>query len=146
MNANPKPSAITRAYLEAQKPIGGLPTTEREHALFDALQNGLEKLYDPQLHDICETKLEDLYDELRKTDEMHARKREDDDAKPEPTNLVAAKRILQDRRANESLYATDAFGINENDRWQKELRQREATDMFEELIAEIEAWRERGLK
>jgi hypothetical protein len=139
---NPKASPITRAYLEAQKPIGGLPATDRERALFETLQDGLEKLYDPRLHERCETKIEDLQDELRKADEMHEQKREDDEAKPEPANLVAAKRLLEERRRRVPLFYRHIFG-NENARWQDELHLRETTDMLENLIQEVQAWRER---
>lgn len=147
MSDNPVPSPITRAYFDAQKSIGGLPTTMRESALFEALQDSLQKLYDSAaLYADCIERIRDVQDELEKVEgspTYHigvAWERWIEDA-PEPeVNLVTVKRIIENRRRDEPLVPPqNTYG--DDSAYRDLVRDREATDLIEQLAAEVEAWR-----
>jgi hypothetical protein len=130
-------SPITAAYGNA-KEVCGLPETERETLLFQALQDALEKLHDhTTLHGECKEKLKDAVDELVKAD--NSRLREAPEAEVE---LRDAKRVLRERRQREPLVAPrdgrDDFGV---DRYERFSQDREATDLIEQLVDEIEVYR-----
>ena len=133
---NPKASPITRAYFDAQKPLGGLPETARETSLFEALQDALQKRYDGESHARCKELEADLRGEIADYERDEVRKLYvDEDEVPEPVNLVAVKRIVEDRRRKEPLGEV-------RDREYDALRvQRDATDLLEALVAEVEHWR-----
>ena len=133
---NPKASPITRAYFDAQKPLGGLPETARETSLFEALQDALQKRYDGESHARCKELEADLRDEIADYEREEVRKLYvDEDEVPEPVNLVAAKRIVEDRRRAEPI------GSVHNHAYDAIRRERDATDLLEALVAEVEHWR-----
>lgn len=133
---NPKASPITRAYFEAQKPLGGLPTTPRERSLFEALQDALQKLYDEDLHKLCKERESDLQDEVNRAEESDAFVLHDED-RPDPlVQLAVARRVVQDRRNAEPI---GTVGDKQYDRFRAD---RDATDLLEQLIEEVEAWRD----
>jgi len=124
-------SPITAAYGHA-KEVCGLPETERETLLFQALQDALEKLHDqPALHSECREKLKDAVDELVKADKSRLR-----DAPEAEVELRDAFRILRERRQREPLVAP--YGEK---RYERFLQDREATDLIEQLLDEVDAYR-----
>ena len=124
-----KASAITLAYNEARAVVG-LPETERETKLFTALQNALQELHGEDLHKGCVEELQDVQDELDKADRGWL------SGSPDPdVNLVEAKRIIERRRLNEPI------GTIPDKSYTAVRLSREATDMLEELLGEVEAWR-----
>ena len=133
---NPKASPITRAYFDAQKPLGGLPTTERERALFESLQDALQKLYDEDMHKDCKRREEDLQDELDKVDEHVGYDIDKEDVPEACANLVTAKRLVEDRRNAEPI------GTVTDEMYDRFRAERDATDLLEQLIDEVESWRE----
>jgi len=136
---NPKSSPITRAYLDAQKPLGGLPGTARERSLFEALQNALQQLYDHDLHVKCEQDAEDLKDEIskleRELDQIKAAL--GDDGKPEPkADTDYALDIVRERRLSERAGSIPPLFSKDED------RKRETTDILKQLAEECAAWRQ----
>jgi hypothetical protein len=132
-------SPLTAAYSSA-KEVCGLPETERETLLFQALQDALEKLHDhATLHGECNEKLKDASDELVKADKSRLREAPEADA-----NLVVAKRLLADRRHHEPLVPPgQGYGgdYSSSVRYERFVADREVTDLLEQLIEEVEAYR-----
>jgi len=137
---NPKQSPITRAYLDAKAVIGGLPETERERSLFEALQASLQTQYDPDLHKKCEQDEEDLRWEVNKLEEELDRLKETrvgGGKYPQPlADIDLARNILVDRRLN------DRAGSRANPAEARGLETwRETSEVLKQLADEVEAWR-----
>jgi len=130
-------SPITAAYGHA-KEVCGLPETERETLLFQALQDALERLHDgATLHAECNEKLKDVVDELAKADKSRLR-----EAPEAEVDLRDAIRVLRARREREPVVpppgGRDSYGVDRYDRFSQD---REATDLIDQLLDEVEAYR-----
>lgn len=116
----------SKAYLEARAVVDA-PYTEREERLVEALQAAL----DDHVHDECRERLKDAVDELAKADASRLR-----EAPEAEVNLFKAKRLVEDRRHGEPTYNVEHGG-----RYDQMLKDREVTDLLEQLLDEVEAYR-----
>jgi hypothetical protein len=142
--SNPKTSPVTTAYHGAKDVLGGLPETERERALFEALQTALEAVSEQKIErEKLDEKVEDLeehVDELKSAQEERLEEAFEDAPEPE-VNLAKAKSVLRDRRESEPVCFGTTHYRRSADADAQLLRDREATDLLEQLIEEVEGWR-----
>jgi hypothetical protein len=104
--------------------------------LFEALQSALEGVFDPHLHDECKERLKDAVDELAKADASRLR-----DAPEAEVDMHAAKRILRARRERQPLVPPSGYSHDASERYDRFVVDRDATDLIEQLLAEVEAYR-----
>ena len=120
---------MSKPYYEARSIIDA-PYTEREEKLIETLEVALSD----DVHNECRERLKDAVDELAKADESRLR-----GAPEAEVNLFKAKRLLQDRRHNEPAVPPQGYGSG--DRYAAMRDQRDVTDLLEQLIDEVEAYR-----
>ena len=127
---------MSTPYFAARNVFGvGEPQTDRERKLVDALEETMLKV--DEFGDVVELRerLKDAVDELAKADESRLR-----GAPEAEVNLVKAKRMLQDRRFSEPAVPPED-GFNDHGRYDRFRRDRDVTDLLEQLIDEVEAYR-----
>ena len=126
---------MSTPYFAARNVFGvGEPQTDRERKLVDALEETMLKV--DEFGDVVELRerLKDAVDELAKADESRLR-----GAPEAEVNLVKAKRTLEDRRRSEPITPPQGYGSGE--RYAAMRDQRDVTDLLEQLIDEVEAYR-----
>jgi len=120
----------SKAYLAARDVVPA-PYTDREYKLVEALEEALD---DQHVHDECRERLKDAVDELAKADASRLREAPEAEA-----NLVKARRLLEDRRHREPLVPPGQYSSSV--RYKHFVADREVTDLLEQLLDEVEAYR-----
>ena len=127
---------MSTPYFAARNVLGvGMPQTAREKLLVEELEEALRKADDDHVHDECRERLKDAVDELAKADESRLR-----GAPEAEVNMHKAKRLLHDRRFAEPAVPPED-GYADRGRYDRFRRDRDVTDLLEQLIDEVEAYR-----